>query len=108
MKDRKVKTVVCDKVECERWCVTKEDGVCVYIIGADHSGDCTQRSYPLVLEAESDQLCVPAISISVLCPFRFPSWQPAKPRTGMSFSNGFQIKRLYGFRNLTELHQNKL
>ena len=28
--------------------------------GAEHSGDCTQRSYPLVLEAESDQLCVPA------------------------------------------------
>ena len=25
-----VKTVVCDKVvECERWCVTKKDGVCV-------------------------------------------------------------------------------
>ena len=31
--------------------------------GAEHSGNCTQRSYPLVLEAESDQLCVPAISI---------------------------------------------
>ena len=29
VKDRKVKTVVCDKVECERWCVTKKDGVCV-------------------------------------------------------------------------------
>ena len=29
--------------------------------GAEHSGDCTQRSYPLVLEAESDQLCVPAL-----------------------------------------------
>ena len=28
--------------------------------GAEHSGDCTQRSYPLVLEAESDQLCLPA------------------------------------------------
>ena len=28
--------------------------------GAEHSGDCTQRSYPLVLEAEPDQLCVPA------------------------------------------------
>ena len=28
--------------------------------GAEHSGDCTQRSYPLGLEAESDQLCVPA------------------------------------------------
>ena len=28
--------------------------------GAGHSGDCTQRSYPLVLEAEPDQLCVPA------------------------------------------------
>ena len=27
VKDRKVKTVVCGKVECERWCVTKEDGV---------------------------------------------------------------------------------
>ena len=39
MKDRKVKTVVCDKVECERWCVTKEDGVYVYIIGAEHSGE---------------------------------------------------------------------
>ena len=25
--------------------------------GAEHSGDCTQRSYPLVLEAEPDQLC---------------------------------------------------
>ena len=29
MKDREVKTVVSDKVECERWCVTKQDGVCV-------------------------------------------------------------------------------
>ena len=29
VKDRKVKTVVCDKVECEIWCVTKKDGVCV-------------------------------------------------------------------------------
>ena len=29
MKDREVKTVVSDKVECERWCVTKKDGVCV-------------------------------------------------------------------------------
>ena len=28
--------------------------------GAEQSGNCTQRSYPLVLEAESDQLCVPA------------------------------------------------
>ena len=28
--------------------------------GAKHSGNCTQRSYPLVLEAETDQLCVPA------------------------------------------------
>ena len=28
--------------------------------GAEHSGDCTQRSYPLVLEAEPGQLCVPA------------------------------------------------
>ena len=27
--NRKVKKVVCDKVECERWCVTKKDGVCV-------------------------------------------------------------------------------
>ena len=82
VKDRKVKTVVCDKVECERWCVTKEDGVCVYIIGADHSGDCTQRSYPLVLEAESDQLCVPAISIlfyfhSVFRHGNRPSLEPA-------------------------------
>ena len=34
--------------------------------GAEHSGDCTQRSYPLVLEAESDHFCVPAISTSVL------------------------------------------
>ena len=33
MKDREVKAVVSDKVECERWCVcvcvTKKDGVCV-------------------------------------------------------------------------------
>ena len=29
MEDRKVKKVVCDKVVCERWCVTKKDGVCV-------------------------------------------------------------------------------
>ena len=28
--------------------------------GAEHSGNCTQRSYSLVLEAEPDQLCVPA------------------------------------------------
>ena len=33
MKDREVKTVVSDKVECERWyvCVTKKDGVCVCV-----------------------------------------------------------------------------
>ena len=58
--------------------VKKEGGsVCVYHLnrvnfllnvdsfagGAEHSGDCTQRSYPLVLEAESDQLCVPAESV---------------------------------------------
>ena len=32
VKDREVKTVVCDKVVCERWCVTKKDGmyVCMY------------------------------------------------------------------------------
>lgn len=29
--------------------------------GAGHSGDCAQRSYPLVLEAEPNRLCVPAI-----------------------------------------------
>ena len=28
--------------------------------GAEHSGDCTQRSYPLVPEAGPDQPCVPA------------------------------------------------
>ena len=39
--------------------------------------------------------------------FHFRPWQPAKPSTGMSFSNSFQIKQLYGFRNLTELHQNQ-
>ena len=27
VKDREVKTVVWDKVVCERWCVTKKDGV---------------------------------------------------------------------------------
>ena len=27
VKDREVKTVVCDKVVCERLCVTKKDGV---------------------------------------------------------------------------------
>ena len=32
--------------------------------GAEHSGNCTQRSYPLVLEAESDQLSAPAIQLS--------------------------------------------
>ena len=40
--------------------------------GAEHSGDCTQRSYPLVLEAESDQLCVPAefgLNCWTSCPF---------------------------------------
>ena len=37
MKDREVKTVVCDKVECERGCVTKQEGVwkdsnvCMYV-----------------------------------------------------------------------------
>ena len=37
--------------------------------GAEHSGDCTQRSYPLVPEAGPDQPCVPAgsDSISLLC-----------------------------------------
>ena len=29
VKDRGVKTVVGDKVVCERWCVAKKDGVCV-------------------------------------------------------------------------------
>ena len=29
VKDREVKTVVWDKVVCERWCVAKKDGVCV-------------------------------------------------------------------------------
>ena len=47
-----------------------------------------------------DQPCVPAIS-------NFRQWRPAKPSTGMSFFNFFQAKQLYGFRNLTELHQNK-
>jgi len=46
-----------------------------------------------------DQLCVPAPIFHCL-------WRPAKPSTGMSFSNFFQTKQLYGFRNLTELHQN--
>ena len=27
VRDREVKTVVCDKVECERWCVTKQEGM---------------------------------------------------------------------------------
>ena len=64
----------------------------VYIIpvqaggGAEHSGNCTQRSYPLVLEAESDQLCVPAFK----CRLWISWWRPAKPRTGMSFSNIFK------------------
>ena len=31
MKDREVKTVVWDKVVCERWCVAKKDGVCVCV-----------------------------------------------------------------------------
>ena len=31
MKDREVKTVVSDKVECERWCVTKKDSVRVCV-----------------------------------------------------------------------------
>ena len=34
--------------------------------GAEHSGDCTQRSYPLVLEAEPDQLRVPAAGLELL------------------------------------------
>ena len=54
--------------------------------GAEHSGNCTQRSYPLVLEAESDQLCVPAFK----CRLWISWWRPAKPRTGMSFSNIFK------------------
>ena len=29
MKDPRVKTIVCDKVVCERWCVAKKDHVCV-------------------------------------------------------------------------------
>jgi len=29
VEDREVKTVVWDKVACEKWCVTKKDGVCV-------------------------------------------------------------------------------
>jgi hypothetical protein len=31
VKDREVKTVVRDKVECERCCVTKKDSVCVCV-----------------------------------------------------------------------------
>ena len=33
MEDREVKQnlCVCDKVVCERWCVTKKDGVCVCV-----------------------------------------------------------------------------
>ena len=34
--------------------------------GAEHSGDCTQRSYPPVLEPESDQLCAPAFQIHLV------------------------------------------
>ena len=37
--------------------------------GAEHSGDSTQQSYPLVVEAESDQLYVPAI---LNADFQFP------------------------------------
>ena len=42
--------------------------------GAEQSGNCTQRSYPLVLEAESDQLCVPAelcLNCWTSCLFQF-------------------------------------
>jgi hypothetical protein len=32
VEDRQVKqSCVCDKVVCERWCVTKKDGVCVCV-----------------------------------------------------------------------------
>ena len=68
--------------------------------GAEHSGDCTQRSYTLVLEAESDQLSVPAefrfelltklsfesctvVAIWYLFTYftLFSSWHRAKPST---------------------------
>ena len=48
---------------CSLWGHKVPVGVFLLIFkqgGAEHSGDCTQRSYPLVLEAEPDQLCVPA------------------------------------------------
>ena len=62
--------------------------------------DHVQRSYLIVWDTEPDQLCVPAPIFHCL-------WRPAKPSTGMSFFNLFQTKQLYGFRNLTELHQNQ-
>ena len=49
--------------------------------GAEHSGNCTQRSYPLVLEAESDQLCVPAISTSTLFLLQWHGAKPIIPKT---------------------------
>ena len=32
--------------------------------------------------------------------FSFRQWRPAKPSTGMSFSNCFRTQQLYGFHNL--------
>ena len=37
--------------------------------GAEHSGDCTQRSYPLVPEAGPDQPCVPALVKNIASSF---------------------------------------
>ena len=38
---------------------------CAFSFSAEQSGDCTERSYPLVLEAEPDQLCVPALNFNI-------------------------------------------
>ena len=62
--------------------------------GAEHSGDCTQRSYPLVLEAESDQLCVPA-------KFGLNCWTSC-PVAALLSQSGINVGHL----RLVQLHQN--
>ena len=77
-----------DRCKTSHWLLTNLQG------GAEHSGDCTQRSYPLVLEAESDQLCVPA-------EFGLNCWTSCHVAALLSQS-GINVGHL----RLVQLHQN--
>ena len=69
-----------------------------------HSIHCPMKTVVWDCDIGTDHPDVPAN-------FQFPfcrQWQPAiSQEPACRFSNSFQTKRLYCFRNLTELHQNK-